>query len=98
MKIGSYGNEATDIHSREMPEEGSDSVLKNDGNYYPQVILKECKYIEKKANRYIADDLWRTLWITNYGNFLKKANLYMQNTGHLPFKRDARQKKVFIAF
>ena len=49
MKIGSYGNEATDIHSREMPEEGSDSVLKNDGNYYPQVIVKECKYIEKKG-------------------------------------------------
>ena len=25
-----------------------DSVLKGDDNYYPQVFLKECKYIEKK--------------------------------------------------
>ena len=23
-----------------------DSVLKKDGNYYPQVFLKACKYIE----------------------------------------------------
>ena len=26
-----------------------DSSLKKDENYYPQVFLKECKYIEKKA-------------------------------------------------
>ena len=25
-----------------------DSILKKDENYYPQVFLKECKYIEKK--------------------------------------------------
>ena len=25
------------------------SSLKKDENYYPQVFLKECKYIEKKA-------------------------------------------------
>ena len=25
-----------------------DSALKKDENYYPQVFLKECKYIEKK--------------------------------------------------
>ena len=25
-----------------------DSALKKDGSYYPQVFLKECKYIEKK--------------------------------------------------
>ena len=26
-----------------------DSVNKKDGNYYPQVILKECNFIEKKS-------------------------------------------------
>ena len=33
-----------------------DSALKEDGNYYPQVFLKECKYIEKKAIWHINDD------------------------------------------
>ena len=30
-----------------------DSSLKKDGNYYPQVFLKECSYIEKKVIRNI---------------------------------------------
>ena len=30
-----------------------DSVLKKDSNYYPQVFLKVCKYIEKKVIRHI---------------------------------------------
>ena len=34
-----------------------DSALKNDKNYYPQVFLKEYKYIEKKEFRLIHDDL-----------------------------------------
>ena len=34
-----------------------DSALKNDENYYPQVFLKEYKYIEKKEVRPIHDDL-----------------------------------------
>ena len=34
-----------------------DSALKKNGNYYPQVFLKECKYIEKKVVRDIIDDL-----------------------------------------
>ena len=33
------------------------SVLKKDENYYPQVFLKECKYIEKKVVRHIIHDL-----------------------------------------
>ena len=38
---------------------GLDSALKKDGNYYPQVFLKGCKYIEKekKVIRHITDDL-----------------------------------------
>ena len=35
-----------------------DYVLKKDKNYYPQVFLRECNYIdkEKKLIRYITDD------------------------------------------
>ena len=34
-----------------------DSALKIDENYYPQVFLKECKYIEKKVVRHIYNNL-----------------------------------------
>ena len=34
-----------------------DSALNKDDNHYLQVILKGCKYIEKKVVRYIIDDL-----------------------------------------
>ena len=34
-----------------------DSALKKYANYYPQVFLKECKYIEKKVIRHINDNL-----------------------------------------
>ena len=34
-----------------------DSVLKKDGNYYLQVSLKDCKYIEEKIIRHINDNL-----------------------------------------
>ena len=36
---------------------GLDSVLKKDENYYLQVFLKECKYIEEKVVRHINDNL-----------------------------------------
>ena len=35
----------------------SDSALKNDENYYPQVLLKKYKYIEKKVVRHIINNL-----------------------------------------
>ena len=34
-----------------------DSALKKDDNYYPQVLLKECKYTEKIVIRHIHDNL-----------------------------------------
>ena len=34
-----------------------DSALKKDENYYSQMFLKECKYIEKKVIRHINDNL-----------------------------------------
>ena len=34
-----------------------DSALKKDDNYFLHEFLKECKFIEKKAFRYIHDNL-----------------------------------------
>ena len=34
-----------------------DSALKKDGNSYPKIFLKECKYIKKKVIRLINDKL-----------------------------------------
>ena len=34
-----------------------DSALEKDGNSYPQIFLKECKYIKKKVIRLISDKL-----------------------------------------
>ena len=49
-KIKSHGDEITDFY------DSLDSFLKKDDNY-PQVSLKECKYIEKKLIRHINDNL-----------------------------------------
>ena len=66
-KIISHGDEVTDFYDKEFPKGDSnhtclavislDSSLNKDENYYPQVISKECKYIEKKVVRNIYDNL-----------------------------------------
>ena len=66
-KIKTYGDEVTDFYDKEIPKMDSnhiclavislDSSLKTDENYYPQVFLKECKYIEKKVIWHINDNL-----------------------------------------
>ena len=66
-KIKSHGDEVTDFYDKKIPKVDSshtclavislDSALKKDENYYPQVFLKECKYIEKKVVRHINDNL-----------------------------------------
>ena len=50
-------DEATDLHSKKMPKAGSDytclvvinvdSALKKDETYYPQVFLKDRRFIER---------------------------------------------------
>ena len=64
-KIKSYDDEVTDFYKKEIPKVDSnptclavislDSGLNKYGNYYPQVLSKECKYIEKKFIRHIDD-------------------------------------------
>ena len=66
-KIKSYGDEVTDFYNKKIPKVESnrtclavislDSALNKDGNYFPQVFLKECKYIIKKVIKHIIDDL-----------------------------------------
>ena len=58
-EIKSDVDEATDFYDKEIPNVGIsnntslavinlDSTLKKGEDYYPQVLLKECKYIEKE--------------------------------------------------
>ena len=57
-KKNSDEDEVTDFYVKEIPKVDSnhtclavislDSAFKKGENYYPQVFLKECKYIEKK--------------------------------------------------
>ena len=62
-KINSYVDEVTDFYDKKIPNVVSDHAylavisldfaLNKDGNIYPQVLLKECKYSEKKITRWI---------------------------------------------
>ena len=57
-KIKSHGDEVTDLYDEEITQLDSnrtclaeislDYALKKDDDYYPQVFLKECKYMRKK--------------------------------------------------
>ena len=63
----SYGNKVTDFQDNEIHKVDSnyaclavislDSALEKDENYYLQVNLKECNYIQKKVIRHINDNL-----------------------------------------
>ena len=63
----SHGNEVTDFYDKKNSKVDSnhtclavislDFALKKDGNYYLEVFLKECKYIEKKVIRNMNDNL-----------------------------------------
>ena len=67
IKIKSHYDKVTDFNDKEIPNVDSNhtclvvislgSSLKKDENYYPQVILKQCNYIEKKVIRHIYDNL-----------------------------------------
>ena len=60
-----YSNNSTDFHDKDLLKVGSnyiclaviliDFVLKKDQTYYPQVILKECKYIDKEIRNIAID-------------------------------------------
>ena len=66
-KIKSCSDEVTNFYNKEIPKVYSnhsclavksfDSSLKKDEYYFPQVFLKECKYLKKKVIRHIIDDL-----------------------------------------
>ena len=66
-KLKSCSEEVTCFHDKKIPNVDSnhaclavislDSALNKDGNYYPQVFFKECKYILKKLITLINDDL-----------------------------------------
>ena len=65
-KIKSCCDEVTDFWDNEAPKDDSchtcsavislNFALIKDENYYSQVFLKECKYIEKKVVGHVIDD------------------------------------------
>ena len=70
VKIKSYNGKINkDFHNNKIPQQSSkficlsviqiDSVFRTGKNYYPQVIVEECKYVakEKKMPEYITDDI-----------------------------------------
>ena len=69
-KIKTYaGSIITNFHNKKMPKEKEpckclsiimiDSVIKTNKKYYPQTLLKECKYTQEKIKieNYINEDL-----------------------------------------
>ena len=66
-KIKSYCDEVTDFYDKIIHKVdsnqislvviGLDSAFNKDHNYYLQVFLKECKYIDEKVIRYINDNM-----------------------------------------
>ena len=66
-EIKSHGDEVTDFYDKETPKVNSnhtclalfgwDSALNKGVNYYPQVFLKERKYIKQKVIKHINDNL-----------------------------------------
>ena len=66
-KTKSRSDKVTDFYVKEIPKVDSnhtylavinlDSAPKKDNNYSPQLLLKECKYIDKKVVRHIHDNL-----------------------------------------
>ena len=66
-KIKSHCHEVTGFYKKEIPKIdfnhtsleviSFDSALKKDEKYYLQVFLKECKYMNKKVIRHIAQNI-----------------------------------------
>ena len=61
-KIKSHVEEITDFYDEKIPKLDSavislDSAFNKNENYYLQVFLKECKFIEKKLIRHSNDNL-----------------------------------------
>ena len=66
-KRKSHCDEVTDFYNKEIPKLDSNytclavislnSALKRDENYYPQMFLRDCKYIKKIVIKHINDNL-----------------------------------------
>ena len=66
-KIKSNDDEVTDVYDKKIPNVdfnhtclaviSFNSTLKGDGNYYPQLFLKERRYTEKNVVRHIYNNL-----------------------------------------
>ena len=98
-QIKSYGDEPSDFRDKQIPKVGSNhtwfavislvSAINKDENYYSQVFLKECNYIEKKVIRHVDVDLRIFLILMSLmKNKLRWSKfLERKNVSYLSFKR-----------
>ena len=76
----------------------TDFVLKKDENYYPQVFLRECKYIEKekKAIKYITDDLRLSSDESDLNFLLMNLMNLIKNESKLRIKMGSLRKFICV--
>ena len=98
-QIKSYGDEPSDFQDKQIPKVGSNytwftvislvSAINKDENYYSQVFLKECNYIEKKVISHVDVDLRIFLILMSLmKNKLRWSKfLERKNVSYLSFKR-----------
>ena len=73
-----------------------DSALKKDENYYTQVFLKVCKYIEKKAIRHVNDNLSDFILLTTLMKNSYQVNLFWKTNFENVFFERVNLKKYFF--
>ena len=100
-KIKSHDNEVKDFYDKKFLREAHnlavinlDSALKKDDNYYLQVLLKECKYTEKKLIRHINYSLSNSLMM----NKLKLVGLVFQKIYSITYQTENAHKKSVLYF
>ena len=90
-EIKSHSDEFKDIYDKEIPKVDTnhtclavtslDSSLKKDENYYRNVFLKECKYIEKKLVRHIYGNLSYFLLLISLMSVMKnRLSIYFNHS------------------
>ena len=70
-----------------------DSVLKKDDNYYLQVSLKDCKYIEEKVIRHINDNL-SDFYYSDKSDEKQRLAIFERAILEMYFLREQFQKSI----
>ena len=77
---------------------GLDSAPRKDENYYPQVFLKEYKYIEKKIIRHINDNLTNFAYSDKSDEEWSRISSFLKKCSTLFVKERMYTKKHVVFF